>query len=162
MELARRIDPDVHVDRAVGTEWLERTLRRSLFGARIVGGLGAFALALATFGLFTVSAYVVQQRVREIGIRMALGAMRADMIWMVLRESLVLVALGLAIGVPTALATTRLAASQISGLLFGLSATDASTVGLAILLLTGVTMLAACLPARRATKVDPLTALRYE
>jgi ABC-type antimicrobial peptide transport system permease subunit len=70
--------------------------------------------------------------------------------------------LGIAIGVPVALAAARLAASQISGLLFGLSATDARTVGLAMFLLTVVTMLAAGLPARRATKVDPLVALRYE
>jgi ABC-type antimicrobial peptide transport system permease subunit len=88
--------------------------------------------------------------------------MKIGMIWMVLRESLVLVTAGIAIGIPLALVATRLAANQISGLLFGLGPTDVRNMALAMFLLAVVTMLAACLPARRATKVDPLLALRYE
>ena len=141
---------------------VDQSLIQERLLATLSGFFGLLALLLACVGLYGVMSYNVARRTSEIGIRMALGAGRADMIRMVLRESLVLVALGMAIGIPIALAATRLAASQISGLLFGLSATDARTIGLAMFLLTGVTMLAACLPARRATKVDPLVALRYE
>jgi putative ABC transport system permease protein len=145
---------------------LARQVDQSLIQERMVATLSGFfgllALLLACVGLYGVMSYNVARRTSEIGIRMALGANRSDMIWMVFRESLVLVVLGIAIGVPVALAAGRLAASQISGLLFGLSVTDARTVGLAMFLLTVVTMLAAGLPARRATKVDPLVALRYE
>jgi ABC-type antimicrobial peptide transport system permease subunit len=88
--------------------------------------------------------------------------MKIGMIWMVLRESLVLVTAGIAIGIPLALVATRLAANQISGLLLRLGPTDVRNMALAMFLLAVVTMLAACLPARRATKVDPLLALRYE
>jgi predicted permease len=141
---------------------VDQSLIQERMMATLSGFFGLLALLLACVGLYGVMSHNVARRTREIGIRMALGAQRADMIRMVLRESLVLVALGIAIGMPIALAATRLAASQISGLLFGLSATDARTIGLAMFLLTGITMLAACLPARRATKVDPLVALRYE
>jgi len=106
--------------------------------------------------------YNVTRRTSEIGLRMALGAQRADVTWMVLRETLLLVALGVAIGTPAALTAARLAASQISGLLFGLSATDARTIALAALVLAGVAMLAGYLPARHAAKVDPMEALRHE
>ena len=123
---------------------------------------GALALLLASLGLYGVMSYNVTRRTSEIGLRIALGAQRADVTWMVLRETLLLVALGVAIGTPAALTAARLAASQISGLLFGLSANDARTIALAALVLVGVAMLAGYLPARHAAKVDPMEALRHE
>jgi len=141
---------------------VDQSLIQERMMATLSGFFGLLALLLACVGLYGVLSYNVARRTGEIGIRMALGARRADMIWLVLRESIVLVALGIAIGIPLALAATRLAANQISGLLYGLSPTDLRTMGLGLVVLAAVTMVAACLPARRATKVDPLVALRYE
>ena len=145
---------------------LARQVDNSLIQERLVatlsGFFGAMALLLACIGLYGVMSYNVARRTSEIGIRLALGAGRANILWIVLRECLLLVSLGIAIGAPVALVAGRLAASEISGLLFGLSATDASTIALAAVALTGVAMLAAYLPARRAMRVDPLVALRYE
>jgi len=100
----------------------------------------------------------VVRRTNEIGIRLALGAQTRALLWMVLRESLVLLALGLAIGLPLTLASTRLIREQ----LFGLSAMDPMTFALAIVVVAVMTLLAAWLPARRATKVDPMVALRCD
>ena len=141
---------------------VDQSLIQERMVATLSGFFGLLALLLACVGLYGVLSYNVVRRTSEIGIRMALGAVRRDMIWMVLRESLVLVTVGIAIGIPLAFVATRLAANQISGLLFGLGPTDVRNMALAMLLLAVVTMLAACLPARRATKVDPLVALRYE
>ena len=141
------------VDAALIQERLVATLS-SLFGL--------LALLLATIGLYGHMAYAVAQRTNEIGIRMALGAQPGNIVGMVLRETLFLVLLGVAIGVPVALAATRLASSLISGLLFGLKATDPTTIALASLLMTAVALFAGYLPARRASRVDPMLALRYE
>jgi len=100
----------------------------------------------------------VTRRTSEIGIRMALGAGRSNVLWLVMREILVLVSLGLAIGVPAALAGDRL----VSSMLFGLSPTDPATLLAAPIILLAVATLAGYLPARRASKVDPMVALRYE
>jgi len=100
----------------------------------------------------------VSQRTQEIGIRMALGAPRERVLAMVMREGIALVAVGTAVGLAAALGLTRLAAS----LLFGITATDAVSFVVSVLCLLGVALLASYLPARRATKVDPLVALRYE
>jgi ABC-type antimicrobial peptide transport system permease subunit len=96
------------------------------------------------------------------GIRMALGARRGDVIWSVMREAVVLVACGVAIGVPAAMAAGRVASSQISGLLFGLRATDPATIALSVTLLALVAVSAGYIPARRASRVDPMVALRAE
>ena len=96
------------------------------------------------------------------GIRMALGASRGDVVWMVMREALALAVIGVAIGVPSALAAARLASSQIAGLLFGLKASDPLTMAAAAVLLALVAAVAGYLPARRASRVDPMVALRNE
>jgi len=116
------------------------------------------ALILACIGLYGVMAHGVARRTNEIGIRMALGAKGGNIAWMVLRETLLLVITGLALGIPAALLLARLIATQ----LFGMSPTDPLTLIAAAIVLTVVALLAGYIPARRASHVDPLTALRYE
>lgn len=143
-----------------------RTLREQLAGrldqekliAQLVSFFGLLALLLACIGLYGVMAHGVVRRTKEIGIRMALGAERRSIIWMVLRETLVLILLGVAIGVPAAIGAGRLVASQ----LFGLSVIDPVTLGGATFILTVIAVLAGLLPARKASQVNPLIALRYE
>ncbi|HMB26565.1 MAG TPA: FtsX-like permease family protein, partial [Blastocatellia bacterium] len=105
-----------------------------------------------------ILSYTVAQRTKEIGVRMALGAARRDVLWLVLSDALRLVLLGAALGIPAALAAARLVASQ----LYGISAADPVAITLATLALLGVAAVAGYLPARRATRVDPLVALRYD
>jgi ABC-type antimicrobial peptide transport system permease subunit len=116
------------------------------------------ALLLSCLGLYGILSYTVARRTNEIGIRMALGADRRDVLWLVLRDALRLVLLGVLLGIPAALAATRLVASQ----LFGIGAADPVAIVLATLVLLVVAAVAGYLPARRATRVDPLVALRYE
>jgi predicted permease len=123
---------------------------------------GALALLLACVGLYGLLAFAMVQRTAEVGIRMALGAQRFDVLWLVVREALLLVVVGIAIGLPVAFVVARLASSQISGLLFGLTSNDPLTVVAAALTLTLVALFAAYFPARRASRVDPMIALRTE
>ncbi|HET6646666.1 MAG TPA: ABC transporter permease [Pyrinomonadaceae bacterium] len=139
-------------------EQLKDSLDQEKLLAQLVSFFGLLALLLACIGLYGVMAHGVVRRTKEIGIRMALGAERRSIIWMVLRETLVLILIGLAIGIPIALGAGRLIASQ----LFGLSAADPLTLLGATLVLIGVAILAGLMPARKASRVDPLTALRYE
>lgn len=120
--------------------------------------LGALALMLAVIGLYGVMAWSVAQRTREIGIRMALGAQAHNVLALVLRQGMKLVLIGVVIGVPASLAAARV----LSSLLVGFTTADALTIVLVTALLVGVTLLACYLPARRATRVDPLETLRYE
>jgi predicted permease len=124
--------------------------------------LGGLALVLAAIGLYGLLAFGVVQRTAEIGVRMALGALRADVVWMILKEALVLVSIGVAVGVAAALALSRIASSQIAGLLFGLTPGDPVVLSAATALLMAVAVLAAFLPALRAARVDPIVALRNE
>lgn len=140
------------------SEQVNNTLKQDRMIAKLVSFFGLLALLLACIGLYAVMAHGVVRRTNEIGIRMALGAQRTNILWLILRDTLVLVLIGLAIGVPLALG----AATLISKQLFGLSPTDPLTLIIAAGLLVLVAMLAGYFPARRASRVDPLIALRYE
>ena len=133
-----------------------------LFEQRMVALLttlfGLLALLLAAVGLYGVMSYSVARRTREIGVRMALGAQRGDVTRLVLQETMTLVSAGGALGLAGALGAGR----EVSSLLFGLAPTDPAALVAAMLLLAGVAAVASYIPARRATKVDPLVALRYE
>ncbi len=137
---------------------LHESLARRRFSMLLLGVFAVIAVMLAAVGIYGVMAYSVNQRTHEIGIRLALGALPANIQTLVLRQSLTLVSVGIGLGLAGAFALTRAMAS----LLFGVSATDIVTFALTSLLLGGVAMLASYLPARRAAKVDPMIALRYE
>ena len=126
--------------------------------ATLSGFFGALAALLTTIGLYGVISYIVVMRRNEIGIRMALGASRGNVVGIVLRQTLTLLAVGVTVGVVLALATTRSAGS----LLFGLRPNDPFTFAGASLLLIGVALTASFIPAQRASRVDPMVALRYE
>jgi len=141
---------------------LREQLDLSLFPSRVVawtlGGFGLLALLLAAIGIYGVVSYSVAQRTREIGVRMALGAKEKDVLKLVLGEGLLVIAIGLALGLLLATASTRV----VAGFLYGVGATDLPTFAGVPLLLGFVALVASYIPARRATKVDPLVALRYE
>jgi ABC-type antimicrobial peptide transport system permease subunit len=129
---------------------------------RLISQLSSFfsllALLLACIGLYGVMTYNVVRRTNEIGIRMALGAQNEGVLWMVLKESMWLLGAGVVLGIPATLLATRLVQSQ----LFGVTASDPVTLAFAVCIIAGVTFLAAYWPARRAARVDPMVALRYE
>jgi putative ABC transport system permease protein len=137
---------------------VDDSLVQERFVAQIAGAFSLFALLLTCVGLYGVMSYTVTRRTNEIGIRMALGAQRADVVRLVMREVLLLVMVGAVIGLAAALATTKFVAT----LLYGLTPNDPVTIAMATLVLLGVAALAGYLPARRATMVDPLVALRCE
>jgi ABC-type antimicrobial peptide transport system permease subunit len=141
---------------------IEQQMDNNLLAERLIATLAAFfgllAMMLAAVGLYGVMAQSVTGRTREMGIRMALGADRGSLLWMVLREALILVSIGTVIGVPTALAVTKYAAS----FLYGVTARDPWITAGAAAFLAAVAMFASYVPARRASRLDPNRALRYE
>jgi len=126
--------------------------------ARLSAFFGLLAVFLACIGIYGLTAHAVSRRTNEIGVRMALGAERSKVVWMVLRESVTLVGVGLAIGLPVALAGARL----VSKMLFGLAPADPASFAGGSVLLLAFAALAGYLPARKAALVDPMVALRYE
>ena len=150
--------PDISIQfRALQTMIHERLLRERLM-ATLSGFFGFLAALLAIIGLYGVMSYVVVRRTNEIGIRMTLGADRREIVVMIIRESGMLLAAGLGVGIPLSIAGSRAASSM----LFGLKPYDPVTLAIAATLLTVVAVAASYVPARRATKVDPMVALRYE
>ena len=137
---------------------IEATILRERLMATLSGFFGLLALLLACIGLYGILSYGVASRTNEIGIRMALGARSRDVLWLILREALLLVIVGVAVGLPIIFAVTRLA----STLLFGLTPTDPVSLLFAALSMLAVAMVAGYLPSRRATRVDPMVALRCE
>lgn len=145
-------------------EQAEETLRMERLFAKLLTLFGLLAQQLASIGLFGVMAYAVSQRTHEIGIRMALGAERTDVLKMVLRQGMILVFFGVVLGLIAAFVLTKYLESwmNLSRMLFGVKATDPMTYGLIVAGLTLVALVACFIPAWRATKVDPMIALRYE
>ena len=137
---------------------MEASLAQPRFRTFLLGVFAALALILAATGIFGVVAYSVSSRTNEIGIRVALGASSGAILRMVLRETLLLASAGLAVGIPSALAASRL----VGQLLFGVSANDPATLAAVAITLVAVAALAGYIPARRAVRVDPTVALRYE
>jgi putative ABC transport system permease protein len=152
------INPSISVRFEGLKPMIEATILRERLLATLSFFFGLLALLLACIGLYGILSYGVASRTNEIGIRMAIGAGRREVFWLILRESLLLVIVGVVVGLPIIFAVTRLASS----LLFGLTPTDPVSLFLAALLMLVVALVAGYLPSRRATRVDPLVALRYE
>jgi ABC-type antimicrobial peptide transport system permease subunit len=139
-------------------ERVNRLLAQERLIAELTGLFGFVALLLACIGIYGLISHAVVRRIPEMGIRMALGAGPASVVWLVLREALILVVIGLAAAIPLVSAAARLVAS----LLFGVSPTDPATLAATAVVMLSIAVLAAYLPARRASRVDPMAALRYE
>jgi predicted permease len=137
---------------------IDRAMNQEILFARLCSGFAILALVIACVGLYGTMSYNVARRTGEIGIRMALGARASNVAWMVLREVLWMSLAGLAIGLPVAFATSKL----VSSFLFGIKPNDPASLGLAVATLIAAAAIAGYVPARRATRIDPMTALRNE
>ncbi|MGH9139807.1 MAG: ABC transporter permease, partial [Vicinamibacterales bacterium] len=158
-QVVRQLDANVPI---YNPRTLEHQIDQSLLNDRLIATLstafGVLATVLAVIGLYGVMAFTVARRTREIGVRMALGAVPGDVIWLVMREVLVLVGSGLVLGLMASWGLARFVGSQ----LYGITGGDPMTIGGACLVLASVAALAGYIPARRATRVNPVLALRYE
>jgi ABC-type antimicrobial peptide transport system permease subunit len=155
----RKEDPDLPMLEArTQIEQIDATLTTERIFAMLTSGFGLLALILASIGIYGVMAYTVSRRTNEIGIRMALGAEKRSVLMMIFRETSLLTTLGVLVGILGTLAATRLVASM----LFGLKPNDPVTFATGVLLLFGVALMAAIVPAWRASSVDPMNALRHE
>ncbi len=155
----QEIDPELpvyHIE-TVATG-LDENLGTERLIALLSAAFGILATVLAAIGLYGVLAFVVMRRTREIGLRMALGASRCEVVWMVMREALLLLAIGLGVGIPTSFLLNRYVSTQ----LFSVSPNDLGTAAIALAVLCGAAAIAGFLPARRASGIDPMSALRYE
>jgi predicted permease len=137
---------------------IDNSIHSDIVIARLSAVFGVLALLLACIGVYGIMSYAVSGRTREIGVRMALGARRQDVLWLVLRGALIMVAVGIGIGIPAAFAASRL----IHSMLFHLTTFDPLSMLVVIVVLSTVAVIAGLIPARRATKVNPVVALRYE
>ena len=156
-KVVERVDPGVPITRVTSMEdVVARENGRPRFAAGLMGLFGVVALLVGALGVYGVLSYVVQARANEIGIRMALGADTRSVKLLVLRQGLALTGTGIVIGTLAVLASGR----WLSSMLYGVSPTDMPTLAFVIVVLSGASLLATWLPARRATRVDPLTALR--
>jgi predicted permease len=155
----RQLDPAIPVYELKTVEGqLDETLLTDRLIAMLSAGFGLVATLLASVGLYGVMAFVVAQRKKELGIRLALGAQPGFVVWLVMREVLLLLTIGLAVGIPAAMALGRYVASQ----LYGIQAHDPLIATSTVLLLTIVSVVAGLIPAQRASRIDPILALRYE
>jgi putative ABC transport system permease protein len=155
----QNIDPDQPIADVKGmNEWLRSSVATPRYRTILLALFSLIALVLASTGIYGVMSYSVTQRTHEIGVRMALGARRFHVLQLVVRQGMVLVAIGVALGLVLAFALTRVLAS----VLFNITPSDPLTFSLVAVTLPLVALLACYIPARRATRVDPLIALRYE
>ena len=154
-----RVDPDLPVARVMSMDrLLAKSMARQNFNMILLGIFGGIALLLAAIGIYGVMSFTVEQRTNEMGIRTALGASTGQLLWLVIGHGLLLAGIGVAIGLAASFGLTRLMAS----LLYGVKATDAATFVAVAAILSAVAAVACYIPARRATRVDPITALRWE
>jgi predicted permease len=157
--VVHKLDPNLPVFQMKTEErQLDDVLAVERLAASLSTAFGVLATLLAAIGLYGVMAFLVTRRTREIGVRMALGAAASDVIWIVLREVLMLVGIGIAIGLPAALAVSRLLRSQ----LYDMSPADPAAIGIALFGIVLIAALSGYFPARRATRINPVSALRYE
>jgi ABC-type antimicrobial peptide transport system permease subunit len=154
-----RVDADLPVARVMSMDrLLAKSMARQNFNMILLGVFGGIALLLAAIGIYGVMSFTVEQRTNEMGIRIALGAGTGQLLRLVIGHGLLLAGIGVAIGLAAAFGLTRL----MSSLLYGVKATDAATFVAVAVVLSAVAALACYIPARRATRVDPITALRWE
>jgi ABC-type antimicrobial peptide transport system permease subunit len=158
-DVLRDLAPDAAVEVKTMQSIVEYSTYPNKIGAALLGGLGVLGLLLASVGLYGVLAYAVSRRIREIGVRTALGASRVQVLRTVLGQSMLLVALGVAIGLGLAMVVTKPLGSFLSS---NVSVSDPTTLSAVVIVLAFTGATAAFVPARRALRVDPLTALRYE
>jgi ABC-type antimicrobial peptide transport system permease subunit len=157
--IAREIDASLAINAPVPLEnVLSGSMTRPRFYALLLGAFGAIATFIAVIGIYGVLAYLVGQRTKEIGVRMALGARQSEVLALVARRGVAMVAIGVTAGVLGAVGLTR----YLEGMLYGITALDAATYVVVAAVFTAAALLASYLPARRATTIDPIAALRHE